>query len=150
MWFSPAQLTKTAKHPPATFDTSATNPKIEVQPVAKVASVTVANTLSDELKIRRWLELISEDDPAIIHDVISKCRLHADVRGYFVKRAMAELPPDPLIDDDDRRTCKQCSNLLGRRCQAAKRGEIVASRSYEPISDLPRRCEGYLPGAMEK
>lgn len=29
-----------------------------------------------------------------------------------------------------------------RRCQAAKRGEIVASRNYEPIRDLPQRCEG--------
>lgn len=51
------------------------------------------------------------------------------------------------IDDDDRRTCTQCANLTGRGlCLAARRGEIVASRSYEPICDLPRRCEGYLPG----
>ena len=49
--------------------------------------------------------------------------------------------------DDDRRTCDQCANLIARRCQAAKRGEIVASRNYEPIRDLPRRCEGYAPGA---
>jgi hypothetical protein len=48
---------------------------------------------------------------------------------------------------DDRRTCDQCANLIARRCQAAKRGEIVASRNYEPIRDLPRRCEGYAPGA---
>ena len=39
------------------------------------------------------------------------------------------------------------ANLIARRCQAAKRGEIVASRNYEPIRDLPRRCEGYAPGA---
>jgi len=48
--------------------------------------------------------------------------------------------------DDDRRTCSQCANLAGRRCLAAWRGEIVASRSYEPVRDLPRRCEGYAPG----
>ena len=52
------------------------------------------------------------------------------------------------IDDDDRRACTQCANLTGRGlCLAARRGEIVASRSYEPIRDLPRRCEGYMPGA---
>ena len=52
------------------------------------------------------------------------------------------------IGDDDRRTCEQCGNLTGRGlCLAARRGEIVASRSYEPIRDLPRRCEGYTPGA---
>jgi hypothetical protein len=50
-------------------------------------------------------------------------------------------------DDDDRRACTQCANLTGRGlCLAARRGEIVASRSYEPIRDLPRRCEGYMPG----
>jgi hypothetical protein len=27
------------------------------------------------------------------------------------------------------------------------RGEIAASRDYEPIRDLPRRCDGYAPGA---
>lgn len=51
--------------------------------------------------------------------------------------------------EDDRRTCDQCSNLSARRCQAAKRGEIVASRNHEPIRDLPRRCEGYAPGAED-
>lgn len=53
-------------------------------------------------------------------------------------------------DDDDRRTCIQCANLTGRGiCLAARRGEIVASRSYEPIRDLPRRCEGYMPGVED-
>lgn len=46
---------------------------------------------------------------------------------------------------DDRRTCYQCVNLSGRRCLAAWRGEIVANRDYEPVRDLPRRCEGYMP-----
>jgi hypothetical protein len=56
----------------------------------------------------------------------------------------AELDND--LELDDRRTCDQCANLIARRCQAAKRGEIVASRNYEPIRDLSRRCEGYAPG----
>jgi hypothetical protein len=52
------------------------------------------------------------------------------------------------IGDDDRRTCEQCGNLTGRGlCLAARRGAIVASRSYEPIRDFPRRCDGYMPGA---
>lgn len=52
--------------------------------------------------------------------------------------------------DDDRRTCKQCANLTARGlCLAARRGDIVASRNYEPIRDLRRRCEGYAPGPDE-
>lgn len=103
-------------------------------------------TASEETAIRAWLALIEETDPATIAEVIGQCQRDADVRDYFTGRAAAELlKPDPF--PDDRRTCDQCANLIARRCQAAKRGEIVASRNYEPIRDLPRRCEGYAPGA---
>lgn len=102
-------------------------------------------TTSEETAIRAWLALIEETDPATIAEVIGQCQRDADARDYFTGRAAAELPkPDPF--PDDRRTCDQCANLIARRCQAAKRGEIVASRNYEPIRDLPRRCEGYAPG----
>lgn len=105
-------------------------------------------TASDEMAIRAWLALIEETDPATIADVIGQCQRDADARDYFTGRAAAELPkPDPFTDD--RRTCNQCANLIARQCQAAKRGEIVASLNYEPIRDLPRRCEGYVPGAVD-
>ena len=105
-------------------------------------------TAEEERVIRAWLALIEETDPATIAEVIGQCQRDADARDYFTGRAAAELPkPDPF--PDDRRTCDQCANLIARRCQAAKRGEIVASRNYEPIRDLPRRCEGYAPGAAD-
>ena len=103
-------------------------------------------TAEEEMAIRAWLALIEETDPATIAEVIGQCQRDADARDYFTGRPAAELPTaDPF--PDDRRTCDQCANLIARRCQAAKRGEIVASRNYEPIRDLPRRCEGYAPGA---
>lgn len=46
---------------------------------------------------------------------------------------------------DDRRHCLACANLSAGRCLSAWRGEIVASRQYRPIDNLPRRCEGYAP-----
>ena len=105
-------------------------------------------TASEEAAIRAWLALIEETDPATIAEVIGQCQRDAEARDYFTGRAAAELPkPDPF--PDDRRACDQCANLIARRCQAAKRGEIVASRNYEPIRDLPRRCEGYAPGAAD-
>jgi hypothetical protein len=105
-------------------------------------------TFDEETAIRAWLALIEETDPATIAEVIGQCQRDADARYYFTGRAAAELPkPDPF--PDDRRTCDQCANLIARRCQAAKRGEIMASRNYEPIRDLPRRCEGYAPGAAD-
>jgi hypothetical protein len=107
-------------------------------------------TASEETAIRAWLALIEETDPATIAEVIGQCQRDANARGYFMGRAAADNLQKSRSDaafDDDRRTCDQCANLTARRCQAAKRGEIVASRNYEPIRDLPRRCEGYAPGA---
>lgn len=107
---------------------------------------------SEEEAIRAWLALIEETDPANIAEVIGQCQRDADARDYFTGRAAADnlqKNPGNAAFDDDRRTCSQCANLIARRCQAAKRGEIVASRNYEPIRDMPRRCEGYAPGAED-
>ncbi len=106
-------------------------------------------TASEETAIRAWLALIEETDPAAIAEVIGQCQRDAEARDYFTGRAAADNLQKNRADaafDDDRRTCDQCANLITRRCQAAKRGEIVASRNYEPIRDLPRRCESYAPG----
>lgn len=108
-------------------------------------------TASEETAIRAWLALIEETDPATIAEVIGQCQRDADARDYFTGRAADNLQKNEgnAAFDDDRRTCDQCANLIARRCQAAKRGEIVASRNYEPIRNLPRRCEGYAPGAAD-
>ena len=111
---------------------------------------SVPLTASEETAIRAWLAMIEETDPATIAEVIGQCQRDADARDYFTGRATVDNLQKNRSDaafDDDRRTCDQCANLIVRRCQAAKRGEIVASRNYEPIHDLPRRCEGYAPGA---
>lgn len=49
-------------------------------------------------------------------------------------------------DTDDRRKCSQCTQMgkVGP-CQAARNGQITASRNYEPERELLRRCEGYRP-----
>ncbi len=49
---------------------------------------------------------------------------------------------------DDLRTCELCLNLLeSGRCAAAIRREIVASQTYCPVRDQPKRCESFLPPA---
>lgn len=99
-------------------------------------------TTTEEAAIRAWLAHIEETDEAIIKIVLDQCRADAEALRYFLRRA-AQVP----VDDDDRRRCDQCANLTPRGlCLAARRGEIVASRNYEPVRDFPRRCEGYAPG----
>ena len=105
----------------------------------------------EDAAIRAWLALIEETDPATIAEVIGQCQRDADARSYFTGLAADSLQKNEgnAAFDDDRRTCDQCANLIARRCQAAKRDEILASRNYEPIRDLPRRCQGYAPGAAD-
>jgi hypothetical protein len=55
----------------------------------------------------------------------------------------------PIPSEDSRRVCCQCLNLSGERCLAAARGEIIASRTYRPDPDRPRRCSGYRPSATD-
>ncbi len=46
----------------------------------------------------------------------------------------------------DLRICELCGNLTeAGRCSAAARREIVAMPSYQPIRDMPKRCEAYKP-----
>jgi hypothetical protein len=113
------------------------------EPIIRQPSASLTD--KEEMAIRAWLALTEETDPATIAEVIERCQRDADAREYFTGRAAAELPkPDPC--PGDQRTCNQCANLIGRRCLAARRGAIVASPTYEPVRDLPRRCEGYVPG----
>ena len=49
---------------------------------------------------------------------------------------------------DDRICCTDCSQLaMIGVCRAAgpKHKAVVANRGYQPIRDLPRRCEGFTP-----
>jgi hypothetical protein len=49
--------------------------------------------------------------------------------------------------EDNRRRCQHCLNLsrVGTCAVASPGGPVSARRGYEPIPDIPRRCEGYRP-----
>lgn len=117
-------------------------------PVAVFPEIEAVSTVTadQEAVIRSWLSQIDETEEAVITHVLNRCRQDPDARDYFIRLASDVSSPEPF--PDDRRRCDQCHNLTGRGlCLAARRGEIVANRDYEPVRDLPRRCEGYSPGA---
>lgn len=50
-----------------------------------------------------------------------------------------------ILDRDNRRRCDQCANLTkAGKCIAWQ--AVNVRRGYEPVRDIPRRCEGYQPG----
>jgi hypothetical protein len=111
-------------------------------------SLAAEMTAQDEIRIRGWLADIGETDPLIIAHVLERSRLEFDVRKYFLRHAWKLTPDDSLLDD--RRRCSDCLNLTPRgRCLAARRKEVLANRTYKPVADLLRRCEGYAPKASD-
>ena len=129
----------------ASIGSNGSAPAAGFREIEAANGATTPMTPGEELAIRAWLAHIEETDLAIIVDVLNKCRTDADAREYFIRRA--EEVPHLIAFDDDRRRCDQCANLTGRGLYpAARRGEIVAGRTYSPVRDLPRRCEGYAPG----
>jgi hypothetical protein len=122
----------------------------EAAPLPKIGAGDTAHlTASEETAIRAWRWRVCLPDQVFIAHIAPDADRSEVMAIYPDAVSVEPLPmveyepakPDPF--PDDRRTCEQCANLDGRQCQAAKRGEIVASRDYEPIRDLPRRCEGY-------
>ena len=103
---------------------------------------------ADDASIRAWLAHIGETDPVTIADVLNQCRDKASEREIVLR--WADEVRRPVDSYDERRRCDQCANLTGRGlCLAAWRGEINASRKFEPVRDLLQRCVGYLPKATE-
>jgi hypothetical protein len=92
-------------------------------------------------KVRAWLDSIGEDDPEIRDEVLDRCETVREARDYFLGLAGEALGADNW---DDQRTCGECANLIAGQCRAARWGGPLSQR---PIRDLPRRCEGYAPGA---
>ena len=98
----------------------------------RVATLTVATTATletQEIGTVAKVATVTVAKPEIQNIVINPLQV-ADDDAFFA---------------DDRRHCAECRNLSAGRCLAAWRGEIVASRQYRPIDDLPRRCAGYMP-----
>ncbi len=146
--FSDREPVEVACYPAAIYaDILAGRPDaIAAEPFEPIRRQPAAPLLPDnEAAIQAWLAHIGETNRDIIDSVFEQCRVDNDARDYFIHRVGEA---QRYVDfDDDRRRCDQCANLTGRGlCLAARRGEIVASRTYEPVRDWLRRCEGYLPG----
>lgn len=126
---------------------------VQVEPALPTVRLPSAPmTDEEEESIQAWLAQIGETDSAVIVEVLLQCQNDADTREYFVGRARTDgCFPNQHADnsDDERRTCMQCVNLVGRRCLAAMRGELATTRDYEPIRDMLQRCAGYAPGVND-
>lgn len=108
-------------------------------------------TAEEETAVRAWLALVEETDPATITEVLSQCQRDGEARDYFTGRFAVSTAKEqwgwPLINGeepaDDRRKCKQCTNLRGGICTIAEPGGMVsANRGYRP-ADILRRCAGF-------
>ncbi len=89
--------------------------------------------------------------PGEVADTLADWQADPDGTEAALRHLLALGAADPgPAPTDDRRRCDQCGNLRGRVCSVASVGGVVSARvGYEPVRDLLRRCEGYLPKAGE-
>ncbi len=103
-------LSKVATATPATTVTQEADELVSVAPVATVAVAVKPAPLpklspDEEASIRAWLAHIEETDPAIITEVLDKCRDEFDARVFFLKRSKEV--PEPIIRNAPK-TCGDC------------------------------------------
>ena len=135
----------------ATVATPATQEADNPETVAPIATVAVAEqpeplpelTSDEESNILAWLAHIEETDPAIIAEVVDKCRNDLEARRYFLKRS--EEVPEPVILNHPN-TCGDCIHF--ERIDHPHLGHCAKGEpeAIAGLWDTDRRyCERFLP-----
>jgi len=122
----------------ATVATPATQ---EVDNPATVATVAVAKqpeprpelTPDEASNIRAWLAHIEETDPAIIAEVLDKCRTNLEARRYFLKRS--EEVPEPTRANRS----VHCGDCIHFDASTARTLSTAPKASRKPSSDCGTR-----------
>ena len=143
---------------------SATQRNERAATVARIATVAVANPTEAKTANAAtswgWLVHFSDREPVEVYcnpgadfanimqtypDALAAEPIPERIPQAFTEAENAEWEALWLgVPDDDRITCTQCANLLGRVCTAAG-GPVNALKGYVPILEILRRCEGYAP-----
>jgi hypothetical protein len=134
---------------PATPATQEADKPVTVAPVATVAVAEQPEPLpelspDEESNIRAWLARIEETDPAIISEVVDKCRNDLEARWYFLKRS--EEVPEPVTLNHPN-TCGECAHF--ERIDHPHLGHCAKGEpeAIAGLWDTDRRyCDRYLPG----
>ena len=142
------RLTGTMTATPATPATQQADKPVTVAPVATVAVAEQSEPLpellpNDKSNIRAWLAHIVETDPAIIAEVVDKCRNDLEARRYFLKRS--EEVPEPVILNHPN-TCGDCIHF--ERIDHPHLGHCAKGEpeAIAGLWDMDRRyCERFVP-----
>jgi hypothetical protein len=131
----------------------------EMDGVALALSATgTIKATGDQAAVNRWLPMIREHKPAIIEALKVGAGDTAtepfDPEAWEERAAICEFDGGLSREEseaiawqeDDRRRCRHCLNLLlnGVCKVASPAGPVVANRGYRPV-DILKRCEGYRP-----
>ena len=142
----------------ATFSPQATHAEALACYSDAVAAEPVTNTPgraptdSEAALLRVLIEAVYRDDTDDDRDEAMQSALADPGNAMTCYTAIASERGLTLPDDDDRRTCRQCSNLRGATCSVATPGRnLSAQRGYRPGAlwqDQPHRCESFTNRAM--
>ena len=111
-----------------------------------------AMTDSEAAMLRALVTAIYQDDTDDDRNEAVAAALADPDNALACYRAISSERGLTPADNDDRRTCRQCSNLRGATCSVATPGgKLSSQRGYRPGAlwqDEPHRCEGFTNRAM--
>ena len=118
---------------------------VAAEPVTNTPSR--APTDSEAALLRVLIGAVYRDDGDDEHNDALRAALADPDNALACYRAIASERGLTLPDADDRRTCRQCSNLRGATCSVATPGgALSAQRGYRPGAlwlDEPHRCDTF-------
>jgi|GEM_PF-2605469 len=119
----------------ATVATQETDQPVTVATVAVAKQPESLPELSpeEESSIRAWLAHIEETDPAIIAEVLDKCRTNLEARRYFLKRS-EEVPEPTRVNRS-----VHCGDCIHFDASTARTLSTAPKASRKPSSDCGTR-----------
>ena len=117
---------------------------VAAEPVG-VASMRRILSRDEELQLRSLIEIVYREDTESERQEALQAALADPDNALACYTAIASERGLIFPDSDDRRTCRQCSNLThGGLCSVASPGGAVSAiRGYRPVADLLQRCEAF-------
>ena len=117
---------------------------VAAEPVGKSSMRRILNA-GEEAELRALIEVVYRDDsPEDQNEALQSALIDPD-NAQVCYTAIASERGLIVTDSDDRRFCRECSNLRGPVCTIAQPGGAVsAKKGYTPSLELPHRCGSFI------
>ena len=116
---------------------------VAAEPVGQDSMRRILNR-DEEVQLRALIETVFLDDSPEDRNEALQVALTDPHNALPCYTAIASERGLIVVDNDDRRFCRECANLRGTVCTVAQPGGAISARKgYTPLLELPHRCKSF-------